>query len=73
MVWGNRIGCDDHKFRSGVGWDDPENVIILASGTLGNTQINGSGTFSAVTKGPMTNGAAAGQANGLFGAFIMMN
>jgi aldehyde:ferredoxin oxidoreductase len=61
------------RVGSGVGWDSPENVIILASGPLGGTQISGSGTFSVVTKGPMTNGAATSQANAFFGAFIMMN
>ena len=44
-------------------WSDPENRFIVASGPLGGTRVNGSGTVSVVTKGPMTNGAAASQAN----------
>ncbi|MEM2922646.1 MAG: aldehyde ferredoxin oxidoreductase N-terminal domain-containing protein, partial [Candidatus Bathyarchaeia archaeon] len=51
-------------------WSDPENRIIIASGPLGGTRIGGSGTISIVTKGALTNGAAAVQANGYFGAFI---
>lgn len=54
----------------GVEWSDPKNRLILASGPLGGTKVSGSGTFSAVTKGALTNGAAASQANGFFGAYI---
>ena len=57
----------------GVGWSDPENRIIVASGPLGGTRVNGSGTVSVVTKGPMTNGAATSQANGFLGAFMRSN
>src|SRR3989304_8855045 len=53
-----------------VDWSNPENRLILASGPLGGTRIGGSGTVSLVTKGALTNGAAAAQANGLFGAYI---
>ncbi len=49
---------------------DGKNRLIIASGPLGGTRVGGSGTFSAVTKGPLTNGAAVSQANGFFGAFI---
>ena len=54
----------------GVGWTDEENRLILASGPLGGTSISGSGTVSIVTKGALTNGASACQANGLFGAYL---
>lgn len=56
----------------GVGWSDPGNRLFLGSGPLGGTALAGSGTFSAVTKGPMTEGAAAAQANGWFGACIKL-
>ncbi|MHB9005104.1 MAG: aldehyde ferredoxin oxidoreductase family protein [Coriobacteriia bacterium] len=35
--------------------------------------MGGSGTFSVVTKGPMTNGATTTQANGYLGAFLRLN
>ncbi|MDI7259094.1 MAG: aldehyde ferredoxin oxidoreductase C-terminal domain-containing protein [Thermodesulfobacteriota bacterium] len=54
----------------GVTWDDPENRIIMASGPMGGTHLAGSGTFSLVTKGPMTNLGVSTQANGFWGAFL---
>ncbi|MBI4495872.1 MAG: hypothetical protein HY697_02955 [Deltaproteobacteria bacterium] len=54
----------------GVEWDDPGNRLIFFSGPLGGTRVSGSGTFSVVTKGPMTNLAGSSQANGFFGAFL---
>ena len=54
----------------GVAWSDPANRISLCTGPLAGTRVAGSGTFSVVTKGPMTNLAAASQANGFFGAFL---
>src|SRR5574341_2484318 len=54
----------------GVEWDDPENRIIMASGPMGGTPVAGTGTFSLVTKGPMTNLGVATQANGFWAAFI---
>jgi len=54
----------------GVEWDDPENRIIMATGPLGGTIVSGTGTFSLVTKGPMTNLAVSTQANGMWGAFL---
>lgn len=53
-----------------VGWDHPDNRVILASGPLAGTRISGSGLLAAVTRGPMTGGACSTQANGFFGAFI---
>src|SRR5215212_6584108 len=57
----------------GMSWDDPDNPVILASGPLAGTKVSGTGTFSAVFKGPMTDQAGATQANGYLGAFLRMN
>src|SRR5574342_1068719 len=54
----------------GVEWDDPKNRIIMASGPMGGTPVAGTGTFSLVTKGPMTNLGVSTQANGFWAAFI---
>ena len=56
-----------------VKWSDPENRAIIASGPLGATTIPGTGTFSIVTKGALTGGATACQANGLFGAYLKLS
>jgi aldehyde:ferredoxin oxidoreductase len=53
-----------------IEWDDPQNVLVFATGPLGGTTVPGSGTFSVVTKGALTNGATSSQANGFFGAYI---
>ena len=57
----------------GVEWDHPENRVILASGPLGGTRMGGSGIFSLVTKGPLSNGATSTQANGYLGAYLRFN
>lgn len=54
----------------GVSWDNPENRIIMASGPLAGTTVSGGGSFSLVTKGPMTNLGVTTQANGFWGAYI---
>jgi aldehyde:ferredoxin oxidoreductase len=54
----------------GVDWSDPENRMMWFAGPLNGTRVSGSGTFSVVTKGPMTNLAATTQANGFFGAYL---
>lgn len=54
----------------GSAWSDPDNRLIIASGPIGGTVISGSGTISLVTKGALTGGFAATQANGYFGAFL---
>ncbi len=59
-----------HEVPPGVEWDDPENRIIMASGPMGGTPVAGTGTFSLVTKGPMTNLGVSTQANGFWAAFI---
>ena len=56
----------------GVEWSDTENRIMFFSGPLNGTKVNGCGTVAIVTKGPMTNLAAATQANGYFGAFLKL-
>jgi aldehyde:ferredoxin oxidoreductase len=53
----------------GIEWSSPENLFMVMSGPLGGA-IGGSGVYSVVTKGPMTNGAASSQASGYLGAFI---
>ena len=68
---GARVLYDEVK--PGVEWSDPENRIVVASGPLGGTRMTGSGTFSVVTKGCLTNGGTATQANGYLGAFLRMN
>ena len=55
---------------AGVAWDDPQSRVILSSGPLGATKVGGTGTFSVVFKGPMTNLAGATQASGFLGAFL---
>ncbi len=55
---------------AGVAWDHPQNRVIVASGPLGATKVSGTGTFSVVFKGPMTNMAGASQASGFLGAFL---
>jgi len=50
----------------------PANRLIMASGPLGGTSIPGSGSFSVVTKGCLTNGSTSTQANGYFGAYLKL-
>jgi len=57
---------------AGVNWN-ARKPFDHGLGPLGGTSINGSGTVSVVTKGALTNGAAACQANGFFGAFLRFN
>ncbi len=53
-----------------IDWDSPGNRLIFATGPLGGTRMPGSGTFTVVTKGPLTGGATATQANGYLGAYL---
>src|SRR3990172_8261635 len=55
---------------AGVEWSDPANRLFLGSGPLGGTTVPGSGPFSVVTKGPLTDGAVTSQANGFFRAYL---
>jgi aldehyde:ferredoxin oxidoreductase len=71
-VGGTGLGVE-YLYREvppGVEWNDPANRIIMASGPIGGTPVAGSGTFSLVTKGPMTNLGVSTQANGFWAAFI---
>jgi aldehyde:ferredoxin oxidoreductase len=52
-----------------VEWSNPKNRFIVMSGPLGGT-VGGTGGYSIITKGPMTNGAASTQGMGYWGAFI---
>lgn len=56
----------------GTEWSDPQNRLIFAAGPLNATAIGGSGSVAVVSKGPLTNGAGCGQANGYFGAFLRL-
>ena len=56
----------------GTKWFDSANRLIFAAGPLNATPIGGSGSISIVTKGPLTNGAGCGQANGYFGAYLRL-
>lgn len=58
------------EVQSHIGPYDPENRLIIAAGPLTGTQAPGSGTFSAVTKSPLTGFACAAQSNGHFGAVL---
>jgi aldehyde:ferredoxin oxidoreductase len=55
---------------AGVEWSDPANRLMFFTGPLAGTKVSGSGTFSVISRGPMTNMAGASQANGYFGAFL---
>ena len=67
---GARILYDEVK--PGVEWSDPQNRPIFLTG-LWRYRAAGSGTFSVVTKGCLTNGGNATQANGFFGAYLRFN
>jgi len=62
-----------NEVAPGVEWSHPDNRMIFATGPLAGTRAAGSGTFSLVTKGPLTNGGTATQANGFFGAYLKLN
>lgn len=53
-----------------IGWDHPDNRVILASGPLAGTRLAGLGVLAAVTRGPLTGGAGSTQANGFYGAYV---
>lgn len=69
---GNGLGAKYlyEEVPPGVEWSNPENRLMFFAGPLGGTRVSGSGTFSIITKGPMTNMAGASQANGYFGAYL---
>ena len=65
---GGRILLDESP--PGAAWSDPANRIILATGPLAGTRVMGSGNFSVVTKGALTEGPTSTQANGFLGAYL---
>jgi len=65
---GARVLYDE--VRPQVGWSDPGNRLVFATGPLNGTNMAGSGTFCVVTKGCLTNGGTSSQANGYFGAYL---
>lgn len=60
------------EVKPGVQWSDADNRIMFFTGPLAGTKVSGTGTFSVVSKGPMTNLAGASQANGYLGAFLKL-
>jgi aldehyde:ferredoxin oxidoreductase len=61
------------EVSTSIGWFNPGNRLIWASGPLGATRIPGGGTFSVVTKGCLTGRFGASQANGFFGAYLKLS
>ena len=53
-----------------VGWDHPENRLILATGPLAGLPVWGTGGLTVVTRGALTGGATSTQANGFLGASL---
>ncbi len=53
-----------------VSWDDPQNRLILGTGPLTGSGLNGAGGFSLIGKGPMTDLAGCSQAQGFLGAYL---
>ena len=58
------------EVQPGINWFSPENRLILMTGPLSATRVSGSGTFCALSKGPMTEMGGSSQANGFFGAYL---
>ncbi|MGH7318092.1 MAG: aldehyde ferredoxin oxidoreductase family protein [Candidatus Rokuibacteriota bacterium] len=56
-----------------VGWDHPENRLVLGTGPLAGLPVWGTGGLTVVTRGAMTNGATSTQANGFFGANLKVS
>jgi aldehyde:ferredoxin oxidoreductase len=53
--------------KGNVGWDHPDNRLVLATGPLAGLPVWGTGALTVVTIGAMTNGPTSTQANGFFG------
>src|SRR5262249_40406970 len=47
-----------------VGWDHPDNRLVLATGPFAGLPVWGTGGLTVITRGAMTNGATSTQANG---------
>jgi len=55
-----------------VQWSDADNRIIIATGPLSATTLGGSGCFTVVSKGALTDGMVYAEANGFLGAFLKL-
>ncbi len=53
--------------KGNVGWDHPDNRLVLATGPLAGLPVWGTGALTVSTIGAMTNGPTSTQANGFFG------
>ena len=53
-----------------VPWHAPENRLMFFGGVLSGTSIPGSGGITICAKGALTDGGAATQAQGVFGAYL---
>src|SRR5919204_1056420 len=58
---------ETRKGKSNVGWDHPDNRLVLATGPLAGLPVWGTGGLTVVTIGAGTNGPTSTQANGFFG------
>ncbi|MBI4636694.1 MAG: hypothetical protein HY727_10140 [Candidatus Rokubacteria bacterium] len=55
------------EIKKNVGWDHPDNRLVLATGPLAGLPVWGTGGLTVVTIGAGTNGPTSTQANGFFG------
>ena len=53
--------------KGNVGWDHPDNRLVLGTGPLAGLPVWGTGGLTVCTIGPGTNGPTSTQANGFFG------
>jgi aldehyde:ferredoxin oxidoreductase len=53
--------------KGNVGWDHPDNRLVLGTGPLAGLPVWGTGGLTVVTIGAQTNGPTSTQANGFFG------
>ncbi|HEV8617712.1 MAG TPA: aldehyde ferredoxin oxidoreductase C-terminal domain-containing protein [Methylomirabilota bacterium] len=53
--------------KGNVGWDHPDNRLVLATGPLAGLPVWGTGGLTVITIGAQTNGPTSTQANGFFG------
>jgi aldehyde:ferredoxin oxidoreductase len=56
-----------------VGWDHPQNRLVLATGPFAGLPVWGTGGLTVITRGAMTNGGTSTQANGFFGANLKLS
>jgi aldehyde:ferredoxin oxidoreductase len=68
---GAKILWDEVPAR--VGWDHPQNRLVLATGPFAGLPVWGTGGLTVITRGAMTNGATSTQANGFFGANLKLS